>query len=280
MLKFAALKLLTLSWLIAVSAFSIGSSSQAATILMPTPREGFDPTEVAVPWKTLTAAGHTVVFTTPYGKPGQADPIMLTGDGLGLLKKLLANDANGVQAYQEMTRSFEYQNPVAWNALVFEDYDALVLGGGHAKEVREYLESTTLQELVSTFFAEDKPVAAICHGVLLTARSKRDDGKSVLYDRKTTSLLNTQELLAWKMTKLWMGTYYRTYDVTVEDEVKSLLRSDSQFEYGPFPLLRDSPENFAPGFVVRDGNFLSARWPGDAHLFAATFADMLSELGL
>lgn len=280
MSQFTHLKIFALIWLIAVSTFNFSTSGQAATILIPTPREGFDPTEVAVPWKTLTEAGHTVVFTTPDGKPGQADPIMLTGEGLGLLKGLLANDGNGVQAYQEMTRSFEYQNPIAWNELAFDDYDALVLGGGHAKEVREYLESSTLQDLVSSFFAQDKPVAAICHGVLLTARSKRADGKSVLYDRRTTSLLNTQELLAWKMTKLWMGTYYRTYDVTVEDEVKGLLRSDSQFEYGPFPLLRDSPENFAPGFVVRDGNYLSARWPGDAHLFAATFADMLAELGL
>jgi len=28
---------------------------------------------------------------------------------------------------------------------------------------------------------------------------------------------------------------------------------------------------------VRDGNYLSARWPGDAHRFAGEFAAMLSE---
>jgi hypothetical protein len=29
--------------------------------------------------------------------------------------------------------------------------------------------------------------------------------------------------------------------------------------------------------VVRDGNYVSARWPGDAHTFAATFAAVLGE---
>jgi len=28
---------------------------------------------------------------------------------------------------------------------------------------------------------------------------------------------------------------------------------------------------------VRDGNYLSARWPGDVHTFARTFAEMLAE---
>lgn len=280
MIKFPSLRSFSLACLIAISGVSASASLMAATVLMPTPREGFDPTEVAVPWKALTAAGHTVIFTTPDGQPGNADHIMLTGEGLGLLKGLLANDSNGVRAYKEMVASFEYQNPIPWNALKFEDYDALALGGGHDKGVREYLESDILQLLISRFIAEDRPIAAICHGVLLAARSKGEDGRSVLFDRNITALLKSQELLAWKMTKIWMGTYYRTYDVTVEDEIKSLIRSNTQFQYGPFPFSRDTPEDFSAGFVVRDDNLLTARWPGDAHLFAASFVEMLEEYGL
>ena len=33
--------------------------------------------------------------------------------------------------------------------------------------------------------------------------------------------------------------------------------------------------NDEPAFVVRDRNYVSARWPGDAHTFAKTFAGML-----
>jgi len=41
------------------------------------------------------------------------------------------------------------------------------------------------------------------------------------------------------------------------------------------PLVRDSANNLNPGFVVQDGNYLSARWPGDAHKFATCFSKML-----
>jgi hypothetical protein len=40
---------------------------------------------------------------------------------------------------------------------------------------------------------------------------------------------------------------------------------------------RDSAINERPAFVVRDGTYVSARWPGDAHAFAKTFATVLSE---
>jgi hypothetical protein len=40
---------------------------------------------------------------------------------------------------------------------------------------------------------------------------------------------------------------------------------------------RDSPRDSHPAFVVRDGDYLSARWPGDVFTFARTFAMMLDE---
>ena len=40
-------------------------------------------------------------------------------------------------------------------------------------------------------------------------------------------------------------------------------------------LSRDSLRDERPAWVVRDGNYLSARWPGDAHTFARQFAEML-----
>ena len=53
-----------------------------ATVLMPLPACDFDPTEVAVSWQVLSAAGHDVVFATPSGQPGRADELMVTGQGL------------------------------------------------------------------------------------------------------------------------------------------------------------------------------------------------------
>ena len=39
---------------------------------------------------------------------------------------------------------------------------------------------------------------------------------------------------------------------------------------------RDSLADARPAFVVRDGNYVSARWPGDVHTFASTFAGVLA----
>jgi hypothetical protein len=37
-------------------------------------------------------------------------------------------------------------------------------------------------------------------------------------------------------------------------------------------MARDSRNNSKPAWVVKDGNYVSARWPGDVHTFASTFS--------
>jgi hypothetical protein len=43
-------------------------------------------------------------------------------------------------------------------------------------------------------------------------------------------------------------------------------------------LVRDSIDDASPAFVVRDRNYVSARWPGDVHSFAKTFVGMLEKV--
>jgi putative intracellular protease/amidase len=74
-----------------------------------------------------------------------------------------------------------------------------------------------LREQVTRFWATGRPVGAICHGVLVLARTRDAAGRSVLAGRRTTCLPKYMERLA----------------------------------------------------------YLSARWPGDAYLFARRFRDLL-----
>lgn len=244
-------------------------------VLIPLPRKDFDPTEVAIPWKILNSNGIQISFATPDGQVAVCDQLMLTGRKLGPLAPLLMADSNSRRAYAEMKMSPEFLRPLKWTELANRDFDGLLLPGGHDKGMREYLESTILQNEVSKYFEAQKPIAAICHGVVLAARSKSKNGKSILFGRKATCLLASQELTAWALTYLWLKDYYRTYVETVEHEVMSCLASSSDFEKGPTPLLRDSLENLNRGFVVQDENLITARWPGDAHLFATTFLKLL-----
>jgi protease I len=248
--------------------------ARSMKVLIPLPANDFDPTEAAVPWQYLKDAGHEIVFATPDGRPAQGDLKMLTGRGLGAWKSLLMADRRALEAYSAMQRSPEFNSPVKWSALDSSDYGSLLLPGGHAPGMRDYLESPVLQKLASDML-DRKPVGAICHGVLVASRARASDGKSALHRKKTTCLLKSQELAAWVLTSSWLGNYYRTYPETVEDEVRGALEKAEQFARGPVPLRRDSPKHLERGFAVTDGLYVSARWPGDAHLFARRFADLI-----
>ena len=41
---------------------------------------------------------------------------------------------------------------------------------------------------------------------------------------------------------------------------------------------RDTQSDDRPAFVVRDGVYVSARWPGDAHTFARTLLAVMSDV--
>lgn len=251
--------------------------SDMARILVPLPAQDYDPSEAAISWKLLTARGHNLSFATPEGRPAQADSRMLDGDGLGIWKPLLIAQANAREAHAAMVQDAAFLKPLRYDEIDESVVDALLLPGGHAPGMKVYLESARLQALVAAHFAADKPIAAICHGVLLAARSRRADGKSVLHGRRTTGLTKQQEMTAWLMTAAWLGSYYRTYPTPLQTEVQSLLARAEDFDVGPPALLRDDLEHLGRGFTVRDGNYLSARWPGDAHGFALKFARMVGE---
>ena len=282
-----------------------------ARVIMPLPHRDFDPSEVAVSWRTLHDAGHQVIFATPDEQPAAADDLMVSGVGLDpwgwlpglnrlrLVGLLLRANADARKAYAVMRRDAAFRTPLRWDALDATRFDGLLLPGGHrARGMREYLESPLLQQLVAAFFAADKPVAAICHGVLLAARSRSADGKSVLFGRRTTALTWALEKKAWstaRITRCWDPHYYRTYReapgqpagyMSVQQEVTRALAGPTDFLDVPRDapdyrrktngLARDSERDASPAFVVRDGNYLSARWPGDVHRFAREFSAMFA----
>lgn len=248
-------------------------------ILIPLPTYGFDPTEVAVPWKILKNNNIDIVFATPSGEKGNADKLMIDGNGLGIWKSMLRATKDAIGAYKELEISHEFCNPLKYCEINECDFDGIYLPGGHDKAVKEYLESQILQRLVVDFFSSNKPVGAICHGVILLARSiDPATNKSVISDYKTTCLLKTQEMLAYKLTKLWLDDYYLTYPgMTVEDEVKSILSDVNNFIKGPLPVFRDSIKNINRGFCVSDRNYLSARWPGDIYNFSHSFLKLITK---
>ena len=284
------------------------------TVLIALPERDYDPTEVAVSWQVLSEAGHRVRFATPDGTPAAADPLMISGEALDLWGKVpvlrhlkalgLVLRARRIarRAHAAMLADTEFAAPARYADLRVGAYDGLVLPGGHyARGMCRYLEDPVLQRFVGAFFDSGKPVAAICHGVVLAARSGcQRTGRSALHGRRTTALTWRLERAAFTTMRVvgrfWDPGYYRTYAErpgepsgyrSVEAEVTRALAAPSDFSDVPADapdhfrkvsgLFRDTAADARPAWVVRDGNYVSARWPGDAYTFAKTFAAVLAE---
>ncbi|MBE2250005.1 MAG: DJ-1/PfpI family protein [Myxococcus sp.] len=243
-----------------------------ARVLMPLPDTDFDTTEVAVPWKLLTEAGHQVTFATERaGTVPACDPLLLSG----VLFGQLGAEPEPKQFYQALTRAPEFSNTLAWGDLDVSAFDALLLPGGHAPGMRQYLESATLQAKVVAFVKTGKPFAAICHGPLVLARAVDPaTGRSVLHGRITACLPTYMERTAYWLTAWKLGRYYRTSPAYVEAEVRA---AGAELRQGPFELLRrGTRDDDAPAYALVDGNYVSARWPGDAYLFTRRLLELLT----
>ena len=244
-------------------------------MLIPLPDNDFDVTEVAVPWRVLRDAGHEVVFATERGGTvPAADPRLLTGVIFGQL----GAEPEARRVYGELAGAAEFTKTQPWGSLDPVAFDGLLLPGGHAPGMRQYLGSAELRDQVARFWALGRPVGAICHGVLVLARTTDPaTGRSVLAERRTTCLPKYMERSAFLATAWRLGRYYRTYPAYVEDEVKAALDDPAtQFERGPRVLAaRGTESDDGPAFAVTDGNYVSARWPGDAYLFARRFTALL-----
>ena len=234
-------------------------------VLVPLPDKDFDVTEVAVPWRLLRDAGHDVLFATEAGATPAADPRLLEG----VLFGKLGAEPEPIAFYRALEQDEAFVHPVRWAELDVSSFDALLLAGGHAPGMRQYLGSPVLQGKVADFWGLGRPVAAICHGVLPLARA------GVLAGVRTTCLPKYMERSAYLLTAWRLGRYYRTYPAYVEDEVRA---AGALLERGPRVLSRrGTATDDSPAFVVQDGRYLSARWPGDAYLLGRRLVQLLAE---
>ena len=250
-------------------------------------------------------AGHDVVFATPSGQQGRADDLMVTGQGLdpwGFVPGLRRPDRRRPRPAGRRRRPYRLHGIAGGRGLrgaaaLGSDrrrsaYDALVLPGGHrARGMRPYLESPEVQQMAIDAFRAEKPVGA-AHGVPRGDAGRRS-GHGALgvrpQDHRGSWALEDKAWGIARFTRFWDRDYYRTYTeepgqrwgyLSVQQEVTRALADPADFadvEKGSPDWqrkasghARDTLTDERPAFVVRDGSYVSARWPGDAHTFART----------
>ncbi|KAI0157106.1 class I glutamine amidotransferase-like protein [Hypoxylon sp. FL1284] len=227
---------------------------------------GHDPTETAIPYTAFKDAEYEIKFATENGNSPRCDKKMLEG----FTQKLLGAKKEVVAKYKKMIASEEMRQPLSWSAPDFslDPFGLVLFPGGHDKGVRQIIDSPVVHRLMVDYFPKTKRpstkvVAAVCHGVMVLSESKDADGRSVIQDCNTTALPAKFEQAAYWGTRAFLSDYYKTYgrgSDDVEVAVKKVLASPSQFK-----------ASLNPGaFTVEDEqyNYISARYPGDAELFA------------
>ncbi len=243
----------------------VALAKRPVAILMPLPDHDFDPTEAAIPWKACTLQGWKVVFSTETGIVPEGDLRKLEGPLPGLLT---ASQAARL-AYREMTQDPAYRQPIHYASIDPTHYDALLLPGGDGLRVRQYLDNSLLRSKVLQFVEQHKLIGAICHGVLVPARTlDPGTGRSVLYGHKVTAPPKALDRFGYLLDKWFLRHGYIKYSDWAADEVRSQLEHPGDISFGP---------SFFKPYVVRDGALITSRWYLDAELFARTFVDALSE---
>jgi len=233
-------------------------------VLMCLPHQDFDPTEAAVTWEVLHAAGIDVEFATPDGRPAAGDHDTLRGGFRGPFPAR----PEALTAYRAMLEEPHYAKPMTWSDAEKRHPDAVVFPGGHAAGVKPYLESASVQRIALAAHRRGATIGAICHGVLVLARTiDPQTGRSLLDSKTVTSLTNSLERSALWLTFWRVGRRFRTYAAYTEDEVRQSVGPAGRFVAGSG---RNDPH------VVEDGNLVTARYAVDAKRFGHTLVSKLT----
>jgi protease I len=119
--------------------------------------------EVMVPFQALTMLGHVVHAVCPGKKAGEKI-------------KTAIHDFEGDQTYTEKP-GHNFVLNASFAGVRTEDYDALMIAGGRAPE---YLRlDKQLIDIVRSFAAANKPIAAICHAAQILAAADVIRGRKV-----------------------------------------------------------------------------------------------------
>ncbi len=234
-------------------------------ILMPLPDHDFDPTESAIPWIFLTTQGSNVVFSTEHGNIAQADPNLLRGPILGPL----GAGVKAQTAYRRMIQDPAFLHPIPYADIDPDQYQAILLPGGHSAGMRQYVESQVLQDKVLQFWQQSKLIGAICHGMLVLARTIDPlTGRSILYGYKVTALPQSVDRAGYLLNTRLLRRPYLMYSCYVAEEVRACLESPED--------LSDGPSILVP-YVVSDGNLITARYPVDVDLYSERVGEALEK---
>lgn len=196
--------------------------------------------ELTAPYYAFTDAGMDVTIGSIKGGLPPIDPNSLQ-DGL---HERYEDDA---------VLHVKLKNSKAVTEFTADDFDAIFIPGGHGT-MWDLPKSDALGNLLGAFYAQDKIVAAVCHGVAGLINAKDNNGQPIVKTRSLTAFSNDEESM-----------------VGLTDKVPFLLETRLK----DMGALYECATNFQPK-AVRDGNIITGQNPASSALTASLVMETLA----
>ncbi|MDT0500372.1 MULTISPECIES: type 1 glutamine amidotransferase domain-containing protein [unclassified Halomonas] len=206
---------------------------------------GFWLEELAAPYYACLDAGAEVVLASPAGGQPPLDP---------------KSDAEESQT--DATRRFK-QDPEAQQQLATtrrlsevsaDDFDAIFYPGGHGP-LWDLVDNPDSIRLIETFWAQQKPVATVCHAPIVLLHARDTEGEPLVRGRRVTGFTNGEEE-AVGLTEV--------VPQLVEEALKAVGADYSK------------ADDFAP-YTCRDGRLITGQNPPSSEPVAKVLLEALSE---
>lgn len=206
-------------------------------------KTGFWLEEFAAPWYIFQDAGVEVALASPAGGQPPLDPTSDAPDAQTQDTERFRKDEKAQQALA---------NTLPLSSINISDYDAVFFPGGHGP-LWDLAEHPISIDLIEKYWAEGKPVAAVCHAPGVLRHAKKPDGTPLVQGKRVTGFTNSEEE-AVGLTKV--------VPFLVEDSLK---QAGGQFE---------RTDDWGV-YVVTDGHLVTGQNPASS---AATAEELLKLL--
>lgn len=207
-------------------------------------KTGFWVEEFAAPYYVLADAGVDVTIASPKGGQPPIDPKSALPEFQTEATKRFDDD-------KELQTKLA--NTIILKEINEQDYDAIFYPGGHGP-LWDLANDTTSITLIETFWAHDKPVAAVCHAPGVLRSVKDTNGSPLVKGRKVTGFSNSEEE-AVQLTNV--------VPFLVEDE---LIKLGGVYSKG---------EDWS-SYVLKDGNLITGQNPGSSEETAKQLLALLA----
>ncbi|KAK0370489.1 DJ-1/PfpI family protein [Colletotrichum limetticola] len=200
--------------------------------------------ELAHPYDVLRDAGVELVFASLEGGIAPLDPASV---------KVFGNDPSSQNFLKNHQHNWENTERLSMYAGRASEFDAIFIPGGLDPMFDLAFDQGSLK-LVADFTAQNKPIAAVCHGPGAIVNVKNHDGSHLLEGRHVTGFSNIEEGKAG---------YTSEMNFLLEDRIK---------EVGGKYATADAPFG---EMVVTDGIIITGQNPASAYGVGQTIVKAL-----